>query len=115
MATRPILTGSEEPSNQLATILPPLDLFCDCSTSSTENSAASAREGREGDGDLEELRKGRKVDERVGECEEFLESRGGISIVVRDRAWPREDAGGGNLGIVLSSRCNLAVPEGRSA
>lgn len=114
-ATKPMLTGSEEPSNQLArfsTFFPLLDLPCDCSTSSTENSAASAGDGRLGEEDLEELRKGRKVDDRVGEWDGLLDSSGGTSTVVRDRACPREDAGGGNLGIELSSKCSFDGHEG---
>lgn len=53
------------------------------------NSAASAGEAvvRLGEEDREVLKNGRKVDDRVGECEGLLDgegSSGGISIVVLD-------------------------------
>lgn len=65
--------------------------------------------GRLGDDDLEELKKGKKVDDLVGECDGLvlLEYRGGMSIVVRDLECPREDAGGGKRGMLLSSRLSL--------
>lgn len=54
------------------------------------NSAASAGEAvtRLGEEDREVPKKGRKVEDRVGECEGVLDgdgSSGGISVVVLDR------------------------------
>jgi len=112
-----MFTGSEEPSNQLVILstFPGLCFVCGCSVSSSsiENSAASLGvAGCLGEGDLEELKNGRNVEERVGDCDGVLEYSGGISIVVLDRLCPREEAGGGSRGILLSSRLNLVVHAG---
>ncbi len=107
-----MLTGSEEPSNQLAILSTFLGFgfLCDRSASSSSivNSAASLGvAGRLGEGDLEELKNGRKVEERAGECDGLLEYSGGMSIVVLERLCPRADAGGGNLGMLPSSRLSF--------
>lgn len=83
-----MLTGSEEPSNQLA-ILAAFGLrLCDCasSDSSTANSAACEGVALFGEDDREVLRKGRYVDDLFGLCESLLGNRGGMSIVVLDLA-----------------------------
>jgi len=72
-----MFTGSEEPSNQLVSLSAFLGLcafYDDLSASSTANSAASLGvAGLLGEGDLEELKKGRNVEDRVGECDGLLE------------------------------------------
>ena len=50
------------------------------------------------------LRNGRKVLDRVGDCEELLGVKGGRSIVVRDLVCPLDETGGSNLGMFVSSR-----------
>lgn len=62
------------------------------------------------------LRNGRKVLDRVGDCEELLDVNGGRSIVVRDLVCPLDETGGGSLGMFVSSRtrghgCVLAETE----
>lgn len=86
-----MFTGSEEPSNQLESFstFPDRSFLCVCSSgSSIVNSAASAGEAvvRLGEDDRDVPKNGRKVEDRVGECEGLLDgSRGGISMAVLDR------------------------------
>lgn len=76
-------------------------------SSAPVNSAASAGEALFGEEERDDPMNGKNVDERVGECDEVLGSNGGISMAVRDLVCPRVGAGGGRLGILLSSKCSF--------
>lgn len=102
--TRPILTGSEEPSNQDAMLLetpPDLDLAA-FSLSCNSYSAASAGEIRSGDAVLlrvGDLREGRKFERREGDEEEMRVECGGRSDAGRtlERSQSVVEAGGGSV------------------
>lgn len=85
------MTGCDDPSNQLESFstLPSRSFRCVFSSvSSMANSAASAGEAaaRRGEDDREDPKNGRKVEDRVGECDGLLEGRrGGMSTVVLER------------------------------
>jgi hypothetical protein len=96
---RPMLTGSEDPSNQDASPLAtaPLVFGRSIASSFTSYSAASSGETRSGDAfRLVDLIEGRKAEKRVGEVDDVRVTSGGRSVVVREREWPRS-AGGGNV------------------
>jgi len=73
-----MFTGSDEPSNQLVSLstFPGLCGLCglcdDLSSSIAYSAAPLGVAGRLGEGDLEVLKNGRKVEERVGECDGLL-------------------------------------------
>lgn len=79
-----ILTGSDEPSNQDVNLptAPILGLACWSESLSTN---LDRDVGRSGDSALDILRKGRKLEDRVGETEGVLLNNGGSSTVVLDR------------------------------
>ena len=84
-----MLTGSEEPSNQLASFATDADDVCldiDGLALSTSNSAASLTDTRSGDAVLLAVRReGRKVENLVGEDDGVRANSGGGSTVVLER------------------------------
>ena len=87
-----MLTGSEQPLNQLASFSTFPDVFPGSATSSggvrpTSNSAASLAVTLSGEMErsLPGRRKGRKVDDLVGEDDGVRVKRGGRSTAVRER------------------------------
>lgn len=104
-----MLTGSENPSNHVAkfpTLVFVLVLVC-CAVVSSSTTSWFCRFG---EGDREEVTKGRYVLERVGDCESRLGSRRGISIAERERMCDLE--GGGNVGILQSSSVGHVTDSG---
>lgn len=90
-----MLTGSDEPSNQLARCLTPPGLcLLDGSCASTSNSFASFTALS---GELVRLERseGRNVENLVGDADAVLVCSGGRSAAVLERWWLREDVGGG--------------------
>lgn len=103
--TSVILTGSEQPLNQLESFSTFPEVFPGSATSSggvrpTSNSAASLAVTLSGDMDrsLPCRRNGRKVEDLVGEEDGVREKRGGRSMVVLER-WceTRCEIGGGSV------------------
>ena len=94
-ATRPILTGSLDPSNQDVSLLTPGRLSCVSATVWNVASLSVGLAGRCGE-DAREVQNGRYVEDRLGE--EALEK----SRVVRDLEC-RGVRGGGKRGCKLSS------------
>ena len=96
VGTSVILTGSELPSNQLASFATDAFDLCLCILApSTSNSAASLALTRSGEAFLLRI-EGRNVESRVGEGDEVCANKGGSSTVVLDRWCPRPDVGGGS-------------------
>ncbi len=86
-----MLTGSEAPSNQLASFATDAEDLCLCMEGpapSTSNSAASLTETLSGDADqLAERNEGRKVENLVGNDDWVRTKSGGWSTVVLERWW----------------------------